>query len=85
MSWLPRKVGSAVAEESGVVYMSSPAKRACSCAAEPPFAYEVAFDWNVKSSTEFMSVLRTYGESLAGSASYTSPNMKKSGLPAACA
>jgi hypothetical protein len=59
MSWLPRKVGSAVADESGVVYMSSPAKSACSPSADPPFANAVAPAWKVKSRTEFMSLLRT--------------------------
>ena len=36
---------------------------------ELPAAKLTAEDWKVKSSTEFMSVSRTYGDSFTGSAS----------------
>ena len=85
MSWLPRNVGRAVALERGVVYMSSLANIFASPSVGSPLAKPAAADWNAKSSTELMSVLRTYGDVLAASASATSPNMKKLGLPALCA
>ena len=71
--------------ESGVVYQSSLAKSAESVAGLNPRAKLDADAWNAKSSTELMSVPRTYGAVLLASASYTSPNMKKSGLPCAWA
>ncbi len=59
MSWLPRNVGSACAFVVGVVYMSSLAKSDARPLALLPLAKLVAADWNVKSSVELMSVLRT--------------------------
>ena len=81
MSWLPRNVGSAEAEECGVVYRSSLAKRFARPWALLPLAKLMAPDWNAKSSTALMSVSRTYGAVSRASASNTSPNMKKSSLP----